>query len=898
MGFDDTMPPPVQARLLGPPEVEVHGEPLVVDTGKAVALLAYLVVEGSVSRDVAAALLWPSSDQVHARAALRRTLSTLRAGLARHAVSADRTWIRLEPREVTSDVALLLAATPDGDTDPDRLLALRRGPLLEGFTVRDAGPFEAWLRDTRRMLDRHLGRLLDAAIDTALADGRWRSAERWAEARLDVDPLHERTCRRLMWLSARRGDRNAAVARYRLCVARLRDELGVSPDPRTTSLYEALIAGRVPAPSRLEPPRSASSGLPSPARATAPLVGRDEILTAASMALADATTGSGLAVQGAAGMGKSRVLTEISRSALDAGRPVAATTAYRDEQRLPFASVIDLLSQLQPAPSAAVATIAPHLAPGTRPLDAGSRGRRASLIAGVWAALTSTPGTVLLVDDAHLVDASTLEVLTYGLRRLDRHQALVAVAYDPAAGGPLEAVVREASAHVLCCRLEPLDVHDIELLATQRRKEVDAAAVRARTGGLPLLVTAALDGRSARLDAAVDRLLGGHGGRALRVLSALAVAGRPIPPGVLAELTGLEPDATDHVLAWLTSAGTVRDTEEGYVLGQGLVRQAVLDRLGAVQRRALHDRLADHLAGRPGQEAVLAAHLQDAGRLAEAAVAHAAAARHAARLGSWEEAGHHLDEAIAAGHPHARELLRQRGDIDARRGRYQEAQEAYAAALAEASTREERALLEHRLGRLQLRRRAWRAARIHLLAAQQNLPAAQHDGVTGVEVMVDLALATWELGEVDAALAAARSALEAANHAADAHGVVVARNFLGLAERRAGDPRRAVEHLEAGLDLAAGRTDVRLALLNNLALALADLGATDEARARLEEAAMIARDRGDLHREAGVLNNLADLAHAVGETDEVRRLQREAVTRFALVGDTLPDPEVWRLVDW
>ena len=69
-------------RLLGPPSVERDGVPVEVDTRKAIALLARLVVDqGSHARDVLAAWLWPEADQQHARAALRRTLSTLIAAI-------------------------------------------------------------------------------------------------------------------------------------------------------------------------------------------------------------------------------------------------------------------------------------------------------------------------------------------------------------------------------------------------------------------------------------------------------------------------------------------------------------------------------------------------------------------------------------------------------------------------------------------------------------------------------------------------------------------------------------------------------------------------------------------------------------------------------------------------
>src|SRR3990172_2189243 len=87
----------LKIRLLGTPQVEIDGGPFKVDTRKAVALLAYLAVtERSHGRDTLAALLWPDYDQASARAALRRTLSTLRTALGGGWLTTDRDAVSLE----------------------------------------------------------------------------------------------------------------------------------------------------------------------------------------------------------------------------------------------------------------------------------------------------------------------------------------------------------------------------------------------------------------------------------------------------------------------------------------------------------------------------------------------------------------------------------------------------------------------------------------------------------------------------------------------------------------------------------------------------------------------------------------------------------------------------------
>src|SRR3712207_7545002 len=68
--------------LLGHPEVSFEGRPLRFRIKKALALLCYLAAEGgSHPRRELAELLWPQSDERHARTALRSALANLRRTL-------------------------------------------------------------------------------------------------------------------------------------------------------------------------------------------------------------------------------------------------------------------------------------------------------------------------------------------------------------------------------------------------------------------------------------------------------------------------------------------------------------------------------------------------------------------------------------------------------------------------------------------------------------------------------------------------------------------------------------------------------------------------------------------------------------------------------------------------
>jgi len=235
--------PDLAVRLLGPPRIERDGRLVAVDTRKAIALLAYLALAGrSVGREELAALLWPESDHAKARAALRRTLSSLSGALEGRGLVVEGDAITLDLGSVWVDVVHMRHLLAGDEIDSLRsAVELHRGNLLAGFALRDSVEFDEWqLAATdriRRDVTSALARLVDALegtdVDEAIAHAR-----RWVE----LDPLDEAAHRSLIRLHARKGDRAAAARQYRECVALLERELGVEPGAETTQAYEASTA--------------------------------------------------------------------------------------------------------------------------------------------------------------------------------------------------------------------------------------------------------------------------------------------------------------------------------------------------------------------------------------------------------------------------------------------------------------------------------------------------------------------------------------------------------------------------------------------------------------------------------------------------------------------------------
>ena len=324
--------PQLTLRLLGPPAIELDGEPVSLGRHKAMALLAYLALSpGSHSRDSLAALLWPELDQRRARAEVRRTLSVLNRTLGDAWLTIDRETAGWAPQdEAWLDVDALrecLAACAAHGHAADEVceacvpflseaVALYRDGFLAGFTLPGSAAFDEWqffetesLRDAlagalQRLAGWHGGQdEFEAAIPLA---------RRW----VSLDPTHEPAQRALMALYARSGQRSAALRQYAECERTLKAELDIAPSEETAQLYEAIRHG-------LDRPAAGSAAdvtLPPlrtdnlPAQSTT-FVGRKQALAEIARLLADRDVRL-LAVVGPGGMGKTRLALEVARQAL------------------------------------------------------------------------------------------------------------------------------------------------------------------------------------------------------------------------------------------------------------------------------------------------------------------------------------------------------------------------------------------------------------------------------------------------------------------------------------------------------------------------------------------------------------------------------------------------------
>jgi DNA-binding SARP family transcriptional activator len=890
---------PLRISLLGTPLVELDGRPLDVDTRKATAMLAYLAVTGHPqSREVVAALLWPEFDADRSRAALRRTLSTLRTALGGHRLSSDRTSIALDLSDAWFDLAEFRRAAADAAAGADALGAavdLHRGDLLDGFGVRGSAAFDDWQRLAADGIRAELASALDRLVAALVAAGRGDEAVARAQQRLALDPLHEPAHRSLIERYAAAGRRGDALRQYRECVRILDRELGVRPLSETTELYNAVNEGRSPA---VTAPQRAVAAPPQP------LVGRgpqwQRLLEIHGKLGPD---GRMVVIEGESGIGKTRLATELLASLQGRGAAVVAARPHPGERGLAYGVVAqvlraaaDRLGDGLPAHCAhEAARLLPELGepPAMGLEDPGVRLRFLEAVTQVVAlACAGPPAGVVFVDDLHWCDPASLEALGYLSRRLEGRPVLIMCARRTDEPDPDHSCARLAAAGERIA-LERLTRGDVAELAG--RAGLDAAAADAlysESEGLPLFLSELMTagrtsaGAAPAVGEVVEARLDAVSETASQVLAAAAVIGRTFDVDTVRAASGRSAEEVAAALDELGVRGLIVERDTGYDFGHERVRAIVERRAGLARRRLLNGRVADALAVRRGDPALTARHLQLAGREDEAALAYAAAGDRARALSAGAEALAHLGSALALGHPRPAELHEAIGDVHTLRGEYAAALAAYDAAAAHAGP-DRLAALEHKIGSVHERRGEWEPAERHL---QEALAL----GGPPARIQSDRSLVAWRRGDADAP-ALAREALTLAERDDDAQAAAQAHNVLGLLGAGA-------SHLERSLELSARLADpsIRIAALNNLARVRAAEGDLDGAAGLVREALDLCAAQGDRHREAALRNNLADTLHRAGRDEEAMGELKRAVAIFAEVGghDGEPQPGVWRLVEW
>ncbi|MFL6060844.1 MAG: AAA family ATPase [Marmoricola sp.] len=412
------------------------------------------------------------------------------------------------------------------------------------------------------------------------------------------------------------------------------------------------------------------------------LVGRQAELRELASALGVRGDGSQRAVllAGDAGVGKTRLLTELRDLAFEQGWQVVAGHCldFGDSALpyLPFSEVMGRLATDAPDLLEKVAGQRPvlrALQPGRRTMqgaeqDTSAAVGRADLFDAVHGLLDSfaeSAPLLLVLEDVHWADTSTRDLIRFLLSRPFEHQVAIVASYrsdDLHRRHPL----RQASAEwgripgVARVQLEPLGPGDVRSLVKQLHpaplRESEMAGIVARAEGNAFFVEELVGATSAHGAAVPDDLadlllvrLDRLSETAQQVVRAASVSGRRVSHGLLSEVAAVDVEELETSLREAVELNVLVPTSSDfYRFRHALLAEAVYGDLLPGERVRMHAAYVEALgSGRAtGTAAELARHARAAHDLPTAVDASIRAGDEAMSVGGPDEAADHFQTAI------------------------------------------------------------------------------------------------------------------------------------------------------------------------------------------------------------------------------------------------------------
>lgn len=894
----------VVVQLLGGFSITSGSDALRSLPRQSVSLLAYLLLhrDRPQTRDLLAGRFWSDLPEDKARRRLSNALWQIKNVFVESGIpellGVDTTTVNVsDVHPLIVDVEVFLARLDDVGRErrspyshgrlADRLASVvtgYTGDLLEGH-------YDDWIESERyRIRERYLDALHEL-VRLYKAQSDYRTATRYARDLVTEEPLNETAHRELIRLLAMSGQFDAAERAFNACQDVMSVELDTSVSDETIDLMDQIRA-EVSAGSMVMERPDPDSGV---------LVGR----TAERGALLDQADllsrgrGGVVLIEGDAGMGKSRLLDDFTRSAewrdlriLVAGHgQLSSLRAYDGlrEALVPTTSGLrgaHLAEVLEPVWLAHAAEVLPDLkrhvreAPTTYNLRPDEQPARMSeALARVVLAQGDLSPTVIILEDVHWADDDTMEVLGQLGDRLERSHVLLCLSYRRYEALQSEAVWSnlarlERSPRTVRVSIGPLGADDMRELITggPRSARLSAEVVDYLvevSGGNPLFALEVLKdpdalasihdqlsrGRDPRVERApVDvgqallARIGNLSDESRLALQALAVLAESADADSVAEIAGLSRVDALAGLATAVEKGLLVELDDGHVrFNHEQNRRTVYDNVAELDLRRLHSRVVDHLnTADPLEPERLAHHAGQAERWEDAYIWHLRAADRAQEINAYRTSAEHYGQADSAARK-AGILQSSRVDV----------------------------LLRHEAALDMLGRRDEQA---RLLDA---LTALDLDAATEVEVVVRRAFLLAQTDRpVEGALLAERALARAERAGLPTHRLL---NVIGMARLWSGDSNAAIEWSSAAMDAAtddAARLDSEI----SLAKALNAMMRYDESEHHARHAMDVAEAINDRRSQIEAMGARSANAWRQGKLDEAERLLSTALELGRAIG--------------
>jgi predicted ATPase/DNA-binding SARP family transcriptional activator len=454
-------PAALRIQLLGPFQAWRQQAALIWPTKKCKALFQILLIEPGklVPAELLMEYLWPDLSPDRAKNNLWVTVSQLRRvlqpgspkntrfdfiqkkGEGYYFNSESDYWLDVE------EVATFLTSAQSAPGIHHQIKALESARYLFLGDYLEDEPYAEWTQFPRTQWQRRYQKLLADLAEMYRQNGHFKQSSELCREILLLDSANETACRLLMRCLVSLKEIPGAIKVYQDVAQSLSTEFDIDPMPETTDLLHQIH--QLDRGGELEIEDWTFSSIES--AVSTPCVGRGMEITQFSKLLSQTSAGKGqtAVVSGEAGIGKSRLIQEMTIIAHQQGYQTFNAQCFEVEQTLPYQPLINLVRQiitndnrwqtLAPVWLRELAVLVPEmeevassattLVPSLDELDESQQGRLFQAICHLFANQAEVQKSIIVVDDIHWAGPTTLLCLHYLTRYIAPLQIALILSY-------------------------------------------------------------------------------------------------------------------------------------------------------------------------------------------------------------------------------------------------------------------------------------------------------------------------------------------------------------------------------------------------------------------------------------------------------------------------------------
>ncbi len=228
----------MKAKLLGCGSIYENGtEEIILSFKKAYALLFYLLIERSATREHVVNLLWGELSDDSAKKNLRNAVYVIRKTFNDNIIMSPKRDILVVDIEQFDWVDVFSIDTFTADD----ILNLQDVEFLCGFNLKDAPYFDTWLTNQKYHYNEKLAKRVHALVEESLENQDSEKAEKLARVLLEFDEFDESAYRLLFKALELQGKYSSVASSYNTLCETLDEELMLKPDDETKRLFEEIM---------------------------------------------------------------------------------------------------------------------------------------------------------------------------------------------------------------------------------------------------------------------------------------------------------------------------------------------------------------------------------------------------------------------------------------------------------------------------------------------------------------------------------------------------------------------------------------------------------------------------------------------------------------------------------